>query len=362
MALSNAASFNAFINKPMAFQDIEGHDKPVAILQRAIANSTLAHAYLFSGQVGIGKKTAALAFAAALNCTSRGPQGGCGQCPSCVMISARTHPDVRILMPESEDLALLATWSSKEIEKASTEIKIDQIRHAQEGISLKPSAGGRNVLIVDGAETLNHTAQNAFLKTLEEPPGEAMIILVTSLPQSLLPTIRSRCQEIKFQPLPRRLLAQVLMKKRGLTEEDAWFLAALAQGSLGRGLTMDIEQEKASREEIAVLLEGLSTMGAGELLAKAELLERDREQLERLFSQGIEWIRDTLVFRETGEVPLLIQGNMRERYRQFGEMHSRSRLLTDADSFVTGQELLERRISAKLVVENLLLNLGRLES
>jgi DNA polymerase-3 subunit delta' len=158
--------------------------RTASILKRALANRTLAHAYLFSGEAGIGKKMTALALAAAVNCGKGSPEGGCGECPSCRRVAALTHPDVHVVMPESEDARLLATWSSKEADKASDEIKIDQIRQAQESISLKPSEGSKKILIVDGAETLNMTAQNAFLKTLEEPPGDTLIILVTSMPQA----------------------------------------------------------------------------------------------------------------------------------------------------------------------------------
>ena len=96
------------------------------------------------------------------------------------------------------------------------------------------------------------------------------------------------------------------MRKRGLSEEDAWFLAALAQGSLGRGLAMDVEQEKAVREELMVLWSGLGQMNAGEVLAQAEMLSKDRERLERLLDIGIEWLRDALVLRVTGDERLLV--------------------------------------------------------
>jgi len=202
----------------MSFSSIIGHDRPVSILKRAIQNNAVAHAYLFSGEQGIGKRLTALAFAAALNCQAYGPEGACGACPSCRMSAAGAHPDVRIVMPESHDEQLLATLNSKEAAKASDEIKIDQIRRAQESISLRPSEGRKKVLIVDSAEAMNDAAQNAFLKTLEEPPGDSLIILISAMPQSLLPTIRSRCQELKFQPLPRPVLAEELKEKRGLVE------------------------------------------------------------------------------------------------------------------------------------------------
>jgi len=346
----------------MSFNDIEGHDKPVTILKRALANNTLAHAYLFSGEAGIGKKLTAFALAAAVNCQQAGPEGGCGTCPSCRRVAALTHPDVHLIMPESEDERLLAARAGKDAEKtrkASDEIKIDQVRRAQESISLRPSEGRKKLLVIDGADALNDAAQNAFLKTLEEPPGDCLIIMVSSRPQSLLPTIRSRCQEVRFQPLPRRTLAEALVRKRGFSGEDAWFLAALAQGSMGRGLEMDAEQEKTARDEVMALWNGLGSMSAAEVLSQAEALHKDRDRLERLLDIGVEWLRDALVYRETRDERLLVQGQACERQREWGERFSVPRMLADLDLFFMSRNLLDRRVSAQLVAENLLFQLGK---
>jgi len=325
----------------MTFTNIEGHEKPISILKRALANKTLAHAYLFSGEEGIGKKMAALALAAAVNCGKAGPEGGCGVCPSCRKIASLGHPDVHLLVPDGE------------------EIKIDQVRQTQADLSLKPFEGEKKTLIIDGAESMNAASSNAFLKTLEEPPGDALIILVTAMPQSLLPTIRSRCQEIRFHPLPRRTLAQALMRRRELSEGDAWFLAALAQGSMGRGLSMDVDQEKAARDEVMALWSGLGSMGPGEILAQAEALSKDRDRLERLLDIGVEWLRDALVYRATGEEKLLVHGTAWDRHREWGERFPVPRMLADMDLFFASRSMLDRRVSAQLVAENLLLKLGR---
>ena len=324
----------------LSFEEIAGHDRPVTILKRALANKTLAHAYLFSGGEGIGKKMTALALATAVNCRNAGSSGGCGECPSCRMVAALTHPDVHILAADGD------------------EIKIDQVRQTQADLALKPFEGAKKILIVDGAESMNPSSANAFLKTLEEPPGETLIVLISPLPQSLLPTIRSRCQEIRFLPLPRPILAQALMRKRGLSEKDAWFLAALAQGSLGRGLAMDVEQEKTMREELMVLWSGLGQMNAGEVLAQAEVFSKDRERLERLLDIGVEWLRDALVFRVTGDERLLVHGQAKDLHLQWGEGVTLQRMLADMALFTTSSRLLERRVSPQLVAENLLLKLA----
>ncbi len=325
----------------MKFSSIEGHEKSIRILQRAIANNALAHAYLFSGQAGIGKKKTAFALAAAVNCLNARPEGGCGECPSCRKVDTLGHPDVHVLLPDGD------------------EIKIDQIRQVQADFALKPFEGTKKVLIVDNAESMNPASSNAFLKTLEEPPGDALIILITAMPQGLLPTIRSRCQEIMFHPLPRNTLARALVQRRGLSEEDAWFIAALAQGSMGRGLEMDIAAEKAAREEVAALWSGLAQMGPGEALVLAETISKDRERLERLIEIGVEELRDALVYRVTGEERLLVHAEAQQLSRQMAERYSLPRLLADMDLFMASRNLLDRRVSAQLVTENLLLKFGR---
>ncbi len=325
----------------MTFANIKGHGKPVTILKRALTNKMLAHAYLFSGEEGIGKKMTALALAAAVNCANRGPDGGCGDCPSCRKVASGGHPDVHLLGPDGD------------------EIKIDQIRHIQADLALKPFEGAKKTQIIDSAERMNQASANAFLKTLEEPPGDALIILVTSMPQSLLPTIRSRCQEIRFPPLPRHTLAQALVKQRGLSERDAWFLAALARGSMGRGLEMDVEQEKAERHRIMTLWEGLSQMSAGEVLAIAEAHAKDREQFDRLLAIGVECLRDALIYRETGDERLLVQAGAGDRYRRWGERFPVQKMLADLELFISSRNLLDHRVSAQLVAENLFFKPGR---
>jgi DNA polymerase III subunit delta' len=325
----------------MSFAAIEGHEKPITILKRALANKTLAHAYLFSGEEGIGKKKTALALAAAVNCQNAGEAGGCDICPSCRKAAAGGHPDIHLLVPDGEEL------------------KIDQVRLVQSDLALKPFEGEKKTLIVDGVDRMNAASSNAFLKTLEEPPGEALIVLITSLPQSLLPTIRSRCQEIRFQPLSRQTLAQALMQKKGLSEEDAWFVAALAQGSMGRGLEMDAEQEKAERSQVMDLWPEIPQMGPGETLALAETFAKDRDRFDRLLVVGTECLRDAMVYRETNDERLLVFAQAGEQYRKWGERIPLSQMFADLELFAASKRLLERRVSAQLVAENLFFKLGR---
>jgi DNA polymerase-3 subunit delta' len=261
----------------MSFNDIIGHDRPVQVLKRALAGGTVAHAYLFSGDEGIGKRMTARALAAAVNCLERGPEGGCGTCPSCRKVAAGSHPDVHLLAPDG------------------AEIKIDQIREVQSDLSLCPFEGAKKVLIVDGAETMNDASSNALLKTLEEPPGETVIILVTSRPQGLLPTIRSRCQEVvsRFRAGPCRCdpgetgpFGGRVVPCRGRA------------GGIGRALEIDAVAERRRRRVPGALVRWgpwvLKRSCSGDALSK------ERERFDRLLDIGVERLRDMAVYAETG--------------------------------------------------------------
>lgn len=324
----------------MTFSDIVGHERPIMILTRALAHDTLAHAYLFSGEEGIGKKMTALALAAAVNCERPGPGGGCGACRSCRLTASRSHADLHVIEPEGD------------------EIKIAQVRDIQAALSLKPFEGRKKVLIVDGAQAMNVAAANAFLKTLEEPPGDALIIMVSSLPRALLATIRSRCQEVRFLPLPRTALATVLVQKRGLPEEQARFIAAVSRGSLGRALGMDPAAEQAARDEVLALWSRLPGLRADEVLVQAEAIAKDRERFDRLLEIGAEWLRDAMVYRATGDRLLLVNGDRAELLGAWAERLPVQRMLLDLGRFERSRDLLDRRVSAQLVAENLLLDLA----
>ncbi len=173
------------------------------MMEGARRRGRLASAYLFAGEDGIGKKTSALAFAASLNCKEPHEQGGfleaCGTCSSCVKMAHDSHPDVLVVEPLTNDILICQVRPGKDRDKC------DQEGYAkpriEEMLAYKSFEGGIKVVIVDQAEKMNNAAANAFLKTLEEPPEGSIIILVSSQPDRLLPTIRSRCSRVNFRLL-----------------------------------------------------------------------------------------------------------------------------------------------------------------
>ena len=231
-----------------AMQQVLGQNLVIDALQTALRNGRLHHAYIFHGPVGIGKFTTAYAFAKVLLChdpktDDQGNTAACGGCKSCHLIgesapSDAAHPDLRVV---AKELARYSDDASVRGRKL-TSIPVDVLRQSLiEPVYRAAQMGPRKVLIVDEAELLNDTGQNLLLKTLEEPPKETYLILVTASQDKLMMTIRSRCQRVAFVPLPDKLVSQWLEQRSpSLADEQHSWLVGFAGGSLGRAtLAMD---------------------------------------------------------------------------------------------------------------------------
>lgn len=224
----------------MRFSDIEHQPRAVALLRRALASRRTHHAHLFEGPEGVGKERAALALASRLLCEDESlphDADACGTCRSCRLIETGNHPDYHLvhrgLHKVHPDRSVRAT--------KGLFLAVDVIRHfVIEPANQTPALGRRRVFVIRDAERMNAGAQNALLKTLEEPPGDACLVLVTSSSQRLLPTIRSRCQRIAFDLLPPAFVEQRLVEAFGLNAGDARALAALSQGRLGVALAWHV--------------------------------------------------------------------------------------------------------------------------
>jgi len=175
----------------MAFENILGQDRPKETLHKALRKNRIPNSYLFYGPESTGKKFTAIEVCKALNCETLRPVDSCNKCLSCQKIKKGIHPDLFILEPKKH------SPTAKE-----AVLKIDDIRELQKKLIYLPYEGSTKVVIIDNAEHMNHQAANSFLKTLEEPPTKTLIILIASNPYQLLPTILSRCQGIRFYPLP----------------------------------------------------------------------------------------------------------------------------------------------------------------
>jgi DNA polymerase III subunit delta' len=282
----------------MPFSQVIAQDRTVGALRAALRRGTLHHAYLFGGPPGTGKGQAALVLAQAANCEAgtAGPSGyredACGACRSCRNIAAGNHPDVLVLA-EERAMAKAGRWEPKSGRSPSKEIVVDQIRDlVDHRLSLKKYEARRRFVILDPADAMNHQSQNALLKTLEEPPDDTTLVLVAGSPDSLLPTIRSRCLRVAFGPIPDEQVAARLVAE-GRSPEEARLAVALAGGSLGRALALPAEELDALRDAVraAVALDPDDALG---WLAFARLHGEDREQAGELCELLGVWLRDVL--------------------------------------------------------------------
>ncbi len=221
-----------------SFASLIGQDKAKTVLERIFGSGRMAHAYLFRGPDGVGKKRAAFLTAARLNCRRPVGSGACGTCPSCRKWQSGNHPDIVVVSPENGT------------------IKIDRIRELCRSLSYPPYESEMRVVIIEDVHTMTQAAANSLLKTLEEPPEKNLLILTAELSRELLPTILSRCQVVSFYGLPVQRCAQVIEQNLpDIDADEARLLADLAGGSPGTALILKKKELVPTYYSVVKLLE-----------------------------------------------------------------------------------------------------------
>ena len=202
-----------------------GQDHLLRPLSASLRAGRLAHAYLLTGPPHVGKMTLAIDLAAAVNCTGGGDAGAgpCGECAPCARIGRGVHADVRVVSLQQREAG----------QPTRTRIGIDEVREAMQATSLRSVEGGWTVIIFDGAETFSPEAANALLKTLEEPPDQVLILLLTANEDAILPTVRSRCRLLPLRPMGGAMLTEFLVNRHGVETDQARWLSRLARGCPG---------------------------------------------------------------------------------------------------------------------------------
>jgi DNA polymerase III, gamma/tau subunits len=272
------------------FEGITGQERALQVLRQALSADTISHAYLFTGPAGVGKKTAALAFARAI-ILAHDPEGE-------IYLREKVHPDFMIV--------------EKPDDKAS--ILIEQINRGLEPwLAMKPYRAARRVVIIKEAHLMGQPAANALLKTLEEPPGYAVIILVTD-EQNLMETIVSRCQLIRFSPVAEPDIRQILIK-RGIAAERADNLAKLGQGSIAAAIQLAEEEGVGELWQTARnIVKDLSSGRDLEVFRCAELMEQKPVMITGMLTA---LLRDIYIFQTTGKRELLVVESNQNFYREF---------------------------------------------
>ena len=328
----------------MPFRDLAGHRHVLDLTARAAVRGSLPPSLIFAGPDGVGKRLAAISLAQLFNCLSpaagdqESPPDACGHCTVCRRIARGAHADVLMIEPGD-----------------TGSIKVDQARAAIERSAYRPFEGRRRVVIVDDADAMEASAQNALLKTLEEPPAASTFVLVTSRPDLLLPTVRSRCQRVWFGPLGPADTAQVLMRDHGFAEKDAHAAAALAEGSLAHALEGDTEAYVEAREAAMSMLGTVAhAPNSMQRLAAARALGRDkvdRDELGRRLRLVSSVLRDLGVLQAHVEDRALANGDLKPALQRLLPAFEGDRAVRAFTAVEKALDALDRNASPKIVAD-----------
>ena len=284
---------------------VYGQEEAVSSLRRALRSKRLAHAHLFAGPSGVGRATLARRLAQALCCEAAGADAEeprevpCRECQSCRLVEGGSAPDIETI--STGGLCDESGANHRDhAQDGSTRIRVCQVRRLERLAALAPFSAPRRIFIVDSADDLQHEAAQALLKTLEEPPGETLLVLLASDPEALPATLRSRCQLLRLAPLPPATLARALEEHASLEAEDATRLAREAGGRYGLALRLHADPTHAVLRESAVSeLERLTVADRAERLDYADTLARrwgrERASVLELLDHWRDWWRERLI-------------------------------------------------------------------
>lgn len=330
------------------WNQIVGHDWAVETLRSAIQHERVGHAYLITGPAQVGKTTLARTFAQALNCQAADVAARpCGRCRSCQLIAADRHPDVRLLQPELSS-------------RGKPTIKIDQMRTLQHDLSLAAYEGRWKVAILRQFDAANVSAANAFLKTLEEPPKNVVLLLTAADAESLLPTVGSRCRHLPLRPLPLSTIIDALQSRWQVAPPQAELLAHLADGRLGWAVqaatNTQLRQARTER------LEQLQTILAGSLVERFQLADKlanKAEELPPLLQTWVTWWRDLalVAWQQSAHV---VHIDQLEAMRPLATAWGKPILINSLKQTQAALWQLQHNANTRLVLENLFLQLPQM--
>ena len=343
------------------FDQLTGNDRVKQLLRRMLEIRRVPGALLFSGEEGIGKKLFALELARALNCRSREGVEACGKCGICQRTIVLNYP----MSPDADVLEKIIWTNHPDVGMVVAPgrwLKVDQMRAIEREANYRPFEGAVRVFIIDEADRLNEPSGNALLKVLEEPPPTSHLILVTSRPAMLLPTIRSRCQPIRFSPLTANEIEQHLLANKLAKPAEAKLRARAAGGSLARALTDDLETFKERREAMLEVLNALAISGdRSRLLRLAEEMNDANHKDE--YELGLEvletLIRDALMLSLGIETKRLVNEDLSSQLKKVGEKIDSATVVNWIAQIEEVRESLGVNINRKPATDALFLTMAR---
>ena len=287
------------------FQDIIGQEQIKEHMRNALTTGKVSHAYIINGEKSSGKEFIARVFAMALQCEKGGVEP-CQECHSCKQALSDNHPDIIRVFHE----------------KPNT-ISVDDIRtQVNNDVAIKPYSSARKIYIINEAEKMTVQAQNALLKTLEEPPSYVVILLLADSQESFLPTILSRCVQLKLKPLRDSIIRDFLTDNLAVPEIKADVYAAFARGNLGKAVQIASSEDfRNMYQEVLHLLKHIRDMDISELLDYIRKLKEDSVDIQEVLDFMLMWYRDVLLYKVTTDINLLI---FKDEYGKFKEISDRS--------------------------------------
>lgn len=323
----------------LSFQDIIGHEQIKEHLQKAIENKKVSHAYILTGEAGMGRKSLANAFALTLLCEKGGSEP-CMECHACKQVLSGNHPDLIYVSHEKPN-----------------SIGVDDIREQiNDTIMVRPYSSYYKIYIVDEAEKMTQQAQNALLKTIEEPPSYAIILLLTTNQDAFLSTILSRCVQLKLKPLRDFVVKSYLVETLQIPEADADVFAAFARGNLGKAISLASSEDfKLMHQEVLHLLKYIKDMDISELLDYIRKLKEDNLDIQECLDFMQLWYRDVLLYKVTKDINGLI---FKDEYRSINEISKKSSyegLEKILESIDKAKTRLDANVNMELAMELMLL-------
>lgn len=334
---------------------IIGHGPQIEQLKKAVRHKRLPNAYLFTGRKGVGKRRVADILAATVVCLEAEKAGpvACGACLQCRKVFSRTHPDIFVVEPESQRKIENETKTKDDKDKKSDNLKIEQIRELQAGLQYHPLEAKLKLAIIDECDRMTESGANSLLKILEEPPKATHFILISAMPHALLPTIRSRCQTIAFQPIADDEIARVVNERNGVPELDAVRLAKLSGGSLGAALSMDGNFVSEAMDRFLSLQSGGD---AADVIEAAEKWSHsDMADMRLIFDVLASFYRDILCYLATGDASVMINEGTQNAAEKIGRQRAERAIL----SIQTARWLADTAVNKQLMFENLLFSLPK---
>ena len=323
------------------FTDIIGQEQLKEHLQNAIAMNKVSHAYLINGERSSGKEFAAKVFAAALQC-EKGGTGPCGECHSCIQEKSGNQPDIIFISHDKPNTI--------GVEDIRTQINND--------IGIKPYSSPRKIYIMNEGEKMTVQAQNALLKTLEEPPEYAVILILTTNVDALLPTILSRCVVLNMKPVPDHKVKKYLMEELQIPDYKANICVAFARGNIGKAKMLASSEEfEKVKEEAVTLVKYINDMDISEVVKAIKKISEYQFDVTDYLDILSVWYRDVLLFKATKDANSLIFKNEIQYIRKVADRSTYEGIETIVKALQQAKRRLEANVNFDLTMELLLLTI-----